>query len=652
MLGRTTPHIFIALVLGLLSCRNTGGAGASACNPITADDCFLPYPSSYYLKADPSSPTGWRVNIPSSILPKTYKGIPLDTEKYSDRDGFSPASQILAYFAEGVDPSNLPPVRNIGASLTEASPVQVFNMDTGDPVPLFAETDALAKPGQRQAFIIRPMVKLKTSGRYVVVLRTSLRNKSGSPLSMPAPFKALRDGLSAPNESIEGLKPRYEEIFSFLSGVGINRQDVLLSWDFLTASDISLTGRLLAMRDTAFRMMKTTNLGYTVTSVQDFTPTADPNLSREILGWFEAPNYLKPDSSVNTDAGGNPVTLGTAWFPFVIHIPRSVTAALPPTVPIMIFGHGLFGTAQGEMNSTYEKSLINQLGMVQAGTNWIGVSADDKADVAVNVLTDANNFYLVTDKLQQAHLNFQVLTRLVLTRLKNDPSLLGRCLSTTSDNIYYYGISNGGIQGTTFMALSPDVIRGVVGVPGAVWSMMFQRNEIWGDMSLLLTISYPDLLDQQVLLALVQNFFDYTDPINFGPHTVKDPLPGTPLKRMIVQESIGDSQVTNIATETLARTMEIPVMAPQPLTSPIFGIPQVYTSNMSALTLWNVHPVPFPPDTNTSPAPNCAHEEIRRLPALRAQLAEFFTPSGMVVNTCGGACDFPTDNCYYYDNGF
>ena len=33
------------------------------------------------------------------------------------------------------------------------------------------------------------------------------------------------------------------------------------------------------------------------------------------------------------------------------------------------------------------------------------------------------NVYLVTDRLQQAHVNIQVMTRLFLTTLKNDPAL-------------------------------------------------------------------------------------------------------------------------------------------------------------------------------------------------------------------------------------
>jgi hypothetical protein len=49
-------------------------------------------------------------------------------------------------------------------------------------------------------------------------------------------------------------------------------------------------------------------------------------------------------------------------------------------------------------------------------------------------------------------------------------------------------------------------------------------------------------------------------------------------------------------------------------------------------------PVPL---TNTPPAPNTAHGDMRARPAIQAQIDAFLRPDGVgiVQNFCSGACD-------------
>ena len=148
------------------------------------------------------------------------------------------------------------------------------------------------------------------------------------------------------------------------------------------------------------------------------------------------------------------------------------------------------------------------------------------------MLGDLNGFPIVTDRLQQAHVNAQVLTRLFLTRMKDDAMLqTGGHAITDGSEIYYYGISDGGIQGGTFMGLSRDIVRGVLNVPGSEWSLMIYRSHDFAPLKTFLDAVYPDFLDQQVLIAALQSDWDYTDPISFAPHLINDPLPSTPAKQ-------------------------------------------------------------------------------------------------------------------------
>jgi hypothetical protein len=67
----------------------------------------------------------------------------------------------------------------------------------------------------------------------------------------------------------------------------------------------------------------------------------------------------------------------------------------------------------------------------------------------------------------------------------------------------------------------------------------------------------------------------------------------------------------------------------------------------SAYTQWDVHATPLPPVENVPPGANDAHEAIRRLVDLEAQLASFLSPNGQVVHTCSGpcVCDLAAGTC-------
>ncbi len=631
------------LAVGLslfISCgkSSSGTPTMVGCNPISVDSCFLPFPSFYYLVKDTSTATGWRVNYPSGVLPVNNKGVPLDPSPFNHADGFSPASQILAYFTEGVLPASLPSINDIGASISPTSPIQIIDFTTGTRVPLFAEVDANAQPGQRQGLIIRPMVRLNTSTRYVVVILNTVKAANGTPLQAPVPFIYLRDKIATSNPAVEGIRQHYEGLFSFLSANGISRSSIALAWDFTTASDSFITGHLISMRDQALAMTPSVGINYTFTTI---TPSPDAYLYKELIGTFSAPTFLDSNNYLVTDTTtGRPEYVGEASYNIVVHIPACVTQTKLP-IPIMIFGHGLFGTAESEMQSGFEESFTNQLCMVQIGTDWIGLSTLDFPD-AILAVQDFNNFRKITDRLQQAQVNVVVMTKLALGALRSDPNMQYNGKPIIGNKIYYYGDSDGGIQGGTFMGIDPDVIRGVLGVPGSTWSIMMQRSYDFGKLSSLFDTAYPDPLDRLILISLSQYFWDFSDPISFAPHILLNPLAGTPKKQILIQAGLNDCQVPNLSTEVLARTMGITALSPLPIS--IYGIPLGNAPLASAFTLWNVpdSSVYVPPTTNTMPAKdNNVHEDVRRLTETIQQDALFFT-EGTVQQTC-----LATNGCMY-----
>ena len=605
---------------------------AAGCNPLIGDDCITPFPSSFYEASDATSPTGVRVAIDDAVLPVPRHSPPLTAARLNRHDGISPATPFVVYFKDGVDATQLPTLATLDASVTAASTVQVIDFASGMRVPVFAELDANAFEGQRQSLLIRPMTRLAPATRYAIAL-VGLHDAAGRPLS-PAPFAALRDHKPL-SKALTALAPAYEDIFAMLEGAGVARTSLTLAWDVTTASDADLTSHLIGMRDTALPMVP--SLTWTITKSTD-TPS-DPDRLREIVGTFTVPSFLSDDSLIGTlvtDASGKPTIRGMGTANFVVDIPACAATATGP-LPVLVFGHGLFGTAPEELGTAYEKQLGNYLCMVQIGTDWIGLANYDFVTLANHVLPDFNNIHIVTDRLQQAHVNAQLLTRLVLTRMKDDPALkIAGAPVIDGSQVYYYGISDGGIQGGTFMALSQDVTRGVLNVPGCEWSLLMFRSQDFAPLQSLLSGVLPDPFDQEILLAMMQPEFDYTDPASFAPHLLGTPLPGSPAKHILVQESINDAQVSNVATRVLVRTIGLPGMD---LETPVFGVTEMRAPLASAYTQWDITPTPIPPAGNTpAEADNGAHEGIRRLVDLESQLKAFLTPTGQVTQTCAGKC--------------
>jgi len=609
-----------------------------ACNPLgPGDACAMPFPSALYETRDPDSATGYRLAIPEGALPANRDGILIDPAPFNRADGFSPATSIVVHF--GVEPSSegLPPWSDYDASLADGSPTVLVDMATGERLAHFAEVDQNAFSPEDRVLLVRPATRLAPSGRYAVGIRRSLSAANGEDLPRSAAFDAILSGDSTDSALLEDHRAELEEAVAALETAGVPRADLLLAWDFTTASEEWLTGTLLSMRAQALEALGEDGVGYTIDEVD--TDVAD-DLAVRIQGTFESPMFLTHDGGedgvIERNADGEPILQGLVPRHFTITIPPSVLDAATPR-PLVIFGHGLLGDPSGEMSGGAFRNISQQIAMAGAGAHWSGLSEPDEVAV-VRALVDWNEFPLVSDKLQQAVIDAIALTRTVRGKIRLDAQLaFDGVPAIGGDEVYYYGASLGGTMGSTFLSYSPDITRGVLNVPGAIWSLMIHRSADWPDQSRIFQNGYEREIDRQLIVVLSQAQWDFADPITTAPHMTHDPLPDTPAHRVLLQESIGDAEVTNIATENMARTMGVPLLAPS--VSEVWGLESDEGPVDSALSVWDIQdPVTNPP--GNVPAPdNEAHGAIRRLPSLVEQIRRFLTPDGQVEHTCDGVCD-------------
>jgi hypothetical protein len=616
----------------------------ASCSPLrTKGACMLPWPNAIYLKEDPSTKTGFRLDIPMETLPVVgHSGKGLDPARYNFADGFSPATPMLVYFPEHIDPASLVRPDQAQASLENGSATVIVDMETKQRVAHFSEVDLTAAQDEdRRAVMIRPMQRLLPKHRYAVAVTRSVKTIKGELPTAPPLFAAIADGQPPEGALAKKQAARMPDILSSLKSVGVAREDLVVAWDFVTGSDEQITSHVIAMRDKAFEQIGPDGLGYTITSSQD-DPSNDA--ARRIKGTFTVPRFLthgdstKADAYFVLDAQGMPTLQGTYEVPFTAIIPK---AAKNKALPLMLLGHGLLGTGEGMVNGM--QGFAQRSGYVIFGTDWTGLSrAEDPVGgtngAAGEALTDFNRLPYVTDRLQQGLINAMVLVRTMRGKIAKDAQMQidGHAAADTS-KVQYLGISLGGIMGGSFMGYGPDVTEGVLGVPGGIWSTMFQRSSNWPRFKLLIGGAYSDYVDQQLLLAIAQMQFDYSDPISVAPHWLQDPLPGVPVKRIVMLEATNDSQVPNIATEAVARTAGLPLVGDSP--KELFAIAKAGAAAPSGISLWETKLQPYPPLTNATPEKdNGAHNAVFQIGKLWQQV-DHFLKAGEMKAVCEGACD-------------
>ncbi|GAA4681635.1 hypothetical protein GCM10023347_40670 [Streptomyces chumphonensis] len=621
-------------------------AAPRGCDPLDPAACVLPFPSDWHTVPDASTDTGRRVAFVADALPANVRGTHVDPAEWNRNDGFSPGSMVLAQ-VPGLDlgRTGAAPVTDIGASLDRDAPIVLLDLDTGQRHPYWAELDANADDPARRALIVRPARNLAEGHHYAVVLR-DLRDADGTPLPAPDAYRKVAGKPLHPGDPLYERQRQLRPALRGLARAGIDPRGAYLVWDFTVASERGLSERMLHLRDESFRELGDEAPEFLVTEVREHG--GDDAVARSVRGVFNVPSYL--------DRPGGPPGSGMRYGPdglpqraegnvqvaaFRCEIPRS--ALTRPAWP-GLYGHGLFGR-EAEVGSGAVTAFAAEHHFVLCATKWQGMADEDVAHVA-RTLTDLSDFHTVPDRLQQGVLNTLWLGRLMThpDGLAADPAFAGtrgRSVLSRHAPLGFYGNSQGAIMGGMVTALSTEVRRSALGVPGMNYSTLLNRSTGFAPFQRLLDTTYPDTLDQQIGFALLQMLWDRGEANGYAHHMTDDPLPGTPRHQVLLHVAFGDHLVTPHAAEVQARTVGARVHTPavaegrSPDADPYWGIrPLRRLDRGSGLVVWDSGS-PHQPLTNTPPdTGHDPHGDPRHDAAARLQMA-WFLKTGLLVDVCG-----------------
>lgn len=634
----------------------------TGCDSIDASACLLPFPNDLYTKPDPSTPTGRRIDLSLLAMPRNRAGKPIDPTDWNRADGFSPGSMIITKIAGLDEPRQLdalgaPRIWNPGRSLRKDTPIAVIDAETGRKQMVWAELDRsidrLGGTPADRVLIVRPAKNFLEGRRYIVALR--LPGFAADPT-----FAAYRDRTPLANPFDEQRRAHFENLFRTLRAAGFGRRSLTQAWDFTVASGQSIAGRMLKIRDDAFRQLGDTNLAdrvvqgrppaFTLNRIVDVgCPDRGPlqadlifldaqcpagedgPIAYDVKGTMDVPCYLDKPACLPAASrfvlgpDGLPVQIpgNTMKVDFRCRIPK-VALQNGGSRPAL-YGHGLFG-GYGEIGQGQLKDMMAKYNFTFCATAWAGMATEDVPNVAT-ILTDLSNFPTLADRVQQGMLNFLYLGRLMinpdgLCSQKAFRMADGRCALDTR-RLFYDGNSQGGIIGGALTAVAPDFDRATLGVLGMNYSTLLTRSTDFGagatppsptpqdptnglEYAWPLYEAYPQLNERQLLFGLMQMLWDRAEPDGYAQHMTRDPYPNTPPHKVMLMAGYGDHQVSTYTAEVQARTIGAKVLKPDMLRpwrswelDPWPGLSYVNPSNAataSVLTVWDGGSRPSPLD--------------------------------------------------------
>ncbi|HEU4413361.1 MAG TPA: hypothetical protein VFT65_01165 [Candidatus Angelobacter sp.] len=600
-----------------------------------------PFPSDRFTAFDHHQLTGLRVNLP---LPNcaTNPSDCADLTLLNQLDGFNLQPRLSVPFDGAINPNSVTSktvflIRVAGRGLREAGSehftpqVIGINQVVWDPasLTLFAESND----------------HLDEDANYVLIVTTGVQDNGGNPIAAADAFQDfIRHGGGDGDHTVAGayreaLREALDE--DVLERIGVSRRNIAAASLFTTES---ATATLRSIREqiksaaaptvnfnlgtggekTVFPLNTVTGLTWNVQAltVGPLVPTSlnaalgalqvfPGSISTIAFGSFSGQHWQNGNVFIPQVPTRNAVpSQGSEQIFFNLFIPSGTR----PTNgwPVAIFGHGFTDSKQGApfaVASTLAHNgiasiAINVVGhgfgpnstlTVKQGATSVtflegGRGVDQDGNGQITSAEGSSTFFASPqgtigsrDALQQTVADLMQLVRAI----QGGIDVNGDGLQDLDPNrIYYAGQSFGGIYGTIFLGIEPDIRAGVPNVPGG---SIIDIVRLSPSFQLLLTqalaVRVPSLLnagpplffnDNSPLRNLppvtnavpgataIQAVEDTSrwlgqagDPVAWAPFMNKSPLPGDLSKPVIIQFARGDETVPNPTATALIRSGDL-----------------------------------------------------------------------------------------------
>ena len=277
------------------------------CDFLIAAKCLLPYPSSVFLKPDPTTATGFRVDYERDALPINNDGVHVDPTEMEHPRRLQPRPDHRGVVSAGRGPeaSGVAPITDLGALAASRQPDGDHRRRDRRAHAHFAELDAQAT-GPGEAGVPDPPGSAPAGGdalhRRHPRPRRPERPADRGRAAVPDPARRAADAGARHQGAARSSRTSSPASHTPVSSA----HDLILAWDFVTASSESLTGRALSLRDQGLAANGPGAPPFTITSVED---DYSDDILRRVRGTYTVPLFMTsatPPAYYNLDANGVP----------------------------------------------------------------------------------------------------------------------------------------------------------------------------------------------------------------------------------------------------------------------------------------------------------------------------------------------------------
>jgi hypothetical protein len=578
-----------------------------------------PFPTNLLTVPDATQLTGLRVNLPKPDC-ATRPSDCQDIDVLNTYDGFNVDARISIPFTGAIDPST---VNGNDVFLSDAN---------GNITPLirFVWTPAT------NTLHGNPAVYLKQDTTYVLIVTNSVKAADGTHLASTFRADLAHDHSDAARSYrlhlLRALQWPHIDVDSIVGATLFTTQSITALLEKVrvqiggthphTASFALGPGGTRTVFPYSGALTLTINRqtgtapSFTTSQVPAAANVFPGAIGTVAFGSFTSPNYENssqfiPPTGTKT---GTPVPQGTNQLYFNLYLPSG--AEPQGGWPVAIVGHGFTDSKQGFPITTASTMAANGIATIAInvvghgggplGTITVsgpgvptpvtfpaggrGINQDGNTTIDSTEGVNAAPPFTITgnrDGLRQTVIDLMQLVREIEMGMDVDGN---GSVDLDASKITYFGQSFGGIYGTTFMAVEPNVHAGVVNVPGGsipeiarlspsfrflvgvalltrtpslynapvpdptnplTWTTFNENMPLTGE---------PIRVDNVPGADAIQAFNDTAiwaqapaDPVAYASHVRLAPLAGVPAKSIIVQFAKGDQTVPNPTTSALIR---------------------------------------------------------------------------------------------------
>ena len=515
------------------------GAVAHRWDPLSVDEPEL-FPDGLLTRADPTSPTGRRLDVSpeaapwAAQTPLVLRDALLSLNRLS---GFGAMGGVLLRFTG--------PVSGVPATADDSLTGTGWQFwDLGGDVPVRVAFEARVLEGGLTV-VLWPLMPLRLDTLHVVVVTRDARADDGACIAPAPTTRALLTGAPAlPNaERLAAFAPAYRDA---LRRVGVEPAQVSALTVYPTHDDLA------PVRFAAASVLAQPVAWGPPGACRESDGVVECEASTTVLDYRDASGSV--DGTVVPTEGTIPVTW---WRP----------AHGPGPFPVVVYGHGL-DSHRDEGRFIAER--VAELGIAVVAMDAVE-HGDHPATAADALGQDAMRFL----GLDLAHLridaprlagnfnqtNIDRLRLIGLLRQDGDPDGDG-VVDLDPSRIAYLGASLGAMCGAGLLALSPDLDAAVLAVGGARLISVVTDTDAIAEYRPLINalVGSPERFDRFVSVA--QHVVDAADPGTWSAHVLHDRFDGRVAPSVLASFGMNDEVVPPSAGRALARALGAPHLAP------------------------------------------------------------------------------------------